>query len=181
MITRKEAQEILEGMTESESLLRHARSVELVMTAYAAKFSEDMEKWSITGLLHDADYDKYPDEHPNRIVSLLRERGEEEIAYAISAHYTKWGNPCKSLLDKMLLACDELTGFIIACCQVRPEGIHSLNAKSVIKKLKSKGFAAKVDRDEVYFATEQAELDLSDHIEFIISILRNHADELQIG
>ncbi len=180
-ISRKRAQEILEEMTDSDSLLRHARSVELVMAAYAAHLGDDMEKWSITGLLHDADYEKYPDEHPNIIVKMLRDMGENDIAYAISAHYTKWGNPCISNLDKLLLACDELTGFVIACCQVRPDGINSLTPKSVIKKLKSKGFAAKVDRDEVYFGTEQAGLDLSEHIAFIINVLSNHQEELLIG
>ncbi|MDH5379774.1 MAG: HD domain-containing protein [Cyclobacteriaceae bacterium] len=181
MITRQQAQDILEEMTDNESLLRHARSIELVMTAYAAKLGEDMEKWSITGLLHDADYDKYPDQHPKLIVDRIKEMGDEEIAYAISAHYTKWGNPCKSMLDKMLLACDELTGFVIACCHVRPGGINTLNSKSVIKKLKSKGFAAKVDRDEVYFGVEQAGLDLKEHIEFIIGVLKNHQEELLIS
>ena len=181
MISRKTAQEILESMTKTESLLRHARSVELVMIAYAAHFGEDMEKWSITGLLHDADYEMYPDEHPKIIVGKLRELGEEDIAYAISAHYTKWGVPALSKMDKMLLACDELTGFIIACTQVRPDGINNLTPKSVVKKLKSKGFAAKVDRNEIHVGVEQAELDLKSHIQFIIDVLKNHSEELQIG
>ena len=181
MINRQEAQEILESMTKTESLLRHARTVELVMIAYAAKLGQDMEKWAIAGLLHDADYEAYPDAHPNVIVDLLNSRKEEEIAYSISAHYSKWGNPCKTLLDKMLRACDELTGFVVACCHVRPGGIDTLNAKSVIKKLKSKGFASKVERDEVYLAVEEAGLDLREHIEFIIKALRNHGEELKIN
>ncbi|MEQ6167509.1 HD domain-containing protein [Ekhidna sp. MALMAid0563] len=116
---RKEARSILESMTEGDSLLRHARTVELVMEAYAEKFGEDTEEWAITGMLHDADYEKFPDEHPNRIVAMLRKKGEEKIAHAISAHYTKWNVPYETTLDKALLACDELTGFIVACCQVR--------------------------------------------------------------
>lgn len=181
ILTRQHAQTILESMTTSESLLRHARSIELVMASYAAKLGEDMEQWAITGLLHDADYEKYPEDHPNIIVNKLRDLGEEKIAYAISAHYTKWGNPCESMLDKMLLACDELTGFIIACCHVRPDGINTLTPKSVIKKLKSKGFAAKVEREEVYFGVEQAGLDLKEHIQFIVDVLKNHQEELGIG
>ena len=107
----------------------------------------DAEVWAITGLLHDADYDQWPEEHPRRIVDWLREQGEEEIAYAVSFHQTAWGLPPKTMMDKCLLACDELTGFVIACCLVRPEGIATLEPKSVKKKLKDKAFAAKVDRE----------------------------------
>ena len=102
------------------------------------------------------------------------------IAHAISAHYTKWNVPYDTLMDKALLACDELTGFIIACCQVRPDGISSLEVKSVVKKLKDKGFAAKVERDEVYKGAELLGVDLNDHIGFIISVLKNHREELLI-
>ena len=111
-------------------------------------------------MLHDADYEAYPQEHPNRIVNMLREKGEEKIAHAISAHYTKWNVPYTNNLDKALLACDELTGFIIACCHVRPEGIVELTPKSVKKKLKSKGFAAKVERDEIKAGVEHLGVDL---------------------
>jgi len=126
-MTYQEAKDILHEMTEGESLLRHARSVELVMEAYASKFGEDSTEWAMTGMLHDADYEKYPDKHPNIIVEKLRSLGEDKIAHAISAHYTKWNVPYTNNLDKALLACDELTGFIIACCQVRPEGIESIS------------------------------------------------------
>ena len=107
--------------------------------------------------------------------------GEKEIAHAVSAHYTKWNVPYNSLLDKALLACDELTGFIIACCQVRPDGINSLESKSVIKKLKDKSFAAKVERDEVYKGAELLGVELNDHILFIITVLKNNKSELGIG
>lgn len=180
MITRAEANTILRSMTQSESLLRHMRTVELVMEAYAIKFGEDVESWAIAGLLHDADYEAHPDQHPNVIVHLLRERGEEAIAHAISAHYTHWKVPYESRLDKALLACDELTGFIVACSQVRPEGIASLEVKSVVKKLKDKGFAAKVDRNEVYTGTEMLGIDLQEHIAFIIEVLRKNRTELGI-
>lgn len=179
-MTLSEARSLLASMTQSESLLRHMRTVELVMTAYAEKFGENPEEWAIAGLLHDADYEPFPDKHPNVIVEKLRGMGEEKIAHAISAHYTKWNVPYNTMLDKALLACDELTGFIVACCQVRPEGISTLEPKSVIKKLKDKGFAAKVDREEVYKGVDLLGVNLNDHIAFIIEVLRKNKQELGI-
>ncbi|MEJ8757066.1 HD domain-containing protein [Pontibacter sp. H259] len=179
-MTRDEARQILIQMTTSESLLRHARTVELVMEAYATKLAENTDKWAITGLLHDADYQTYPDQHPNVIVNLLRERGEEEIAHAISAHYTHWGVSYDTLLDKALLACDELTGFIVACAQVRPQRLEGLEPKSVMKKLAQKSFAASVDRDEVRIGAELFNVDMQEHIGFIIEVLQKHQDELQL-
>jgi predicted hydrolase (HD superfamily) len=178
MINYTEAQSILHELTKSQSLLRHMRTIELVLGAYAEKFGENKEEWSIAGLLHDADYEAYPEQHPNIIVEKLRGMGEEKIAHAISAHYTKWNVSYDTLLDKALLACDELTGFIVACCQVRPDGISSLEPKSVIKKLKDKGFAAKVERDEVYKGAELLGVDLQEHIAFIIDVLKKHKEEL---
>jgi predicted hydrolase (HD superfamily) len=180
-MTRSEARSILEQMTKNSSLLRHMRSIELVMEAYAEKYGENKDTWSIAGLLHDADYEAYPEKHPQVIVEKLTTFGEKEIAHAISAHYTKWNVPYNSLLDRALLACDELTGFIIACCQVRPDGINSLESKSVIKKLKDKSFAAKVERDEVYKGAELLGVDLIDHISFIITVLKDNKSELGIG
>lgn len=180
-MTKPEAREILENWTKTDSLLRHARSVELVMEAYGKHLGEDSEEWAITGLLHDADYEKYPEEHPNKIVALLREKGEEKMAHAISAHYTKWGVSYENLLDKALLACDELTGFIIACCQVRPEGVNGLTPKSVKKKLKQKSFAAKVERDEIEAGVSLLEVELDEHIQFIINVLEQNKEELGIG
>jgi predicted hydrolase (HD superfamily) len=176
----EEARGILASMTNGESLLRHARTVELVMEAYAKHYGEDPEEWAVTGLLHDADYEKYPEEHPSRIVKLLQDKGEDKIAHAISAHYTKWKVSYETRLDKALLACDELTGFIVACCQVRPDGIETLTPKSVKKKLKSKGFAAKVERDEIEAGVEQLEVDLTEHIQFIIDVLRTNRVELNL-
>lgn len=178
---RAEARSILENMTKGDSLLRHARSVELVMEAYAKHYGEDPEEWAIAGMLHDADYEAWPEEHPHKIVSLLREKGEEKIAHAISAHYTKWNVPYDTLLSKALLACDEITGFIIACCQVRPDGIASLTPKSVKKKLKSKGFAATVERSEVQAGLDLLEVDQDNHIQFIIEVLKANKEELSIG
>ena len=180
-LTRDEAWERLTEWTETESLRKHARSVELVMRAAAVQYGageSDVEQWGIAGMLHDADYEKWPEDHPNRVVAWLRELGEEEIAHAISAHYTKWGVSYDTKLDRALIACDELTGFIGACCLVRPEGISTLKAKSVKKKLKDKHFAAKVERDEVTAGAELLGVDLGEHITFIIGALQPHAAEL---
>ena len=138
----------------------------------------DVERWGIAGMLHDADYERWPEEHPHRIVAWLRERGEEQIAHAVSAHYTQWGVPYESTLDKALLACDELTGFVGACCLVRPDGIASLQPKSVKKRLKDKAFAAKVERHEVRTGAELLGVELDEHIQFVIDALRPHAAEL---
>lgn len=178
MITRDEARTILSSMTQSASLLRHMRTVELVMEAYAIHFKENPDEWAVAGLLHDADYEVYPDQHPAIIVGKLREQGEEKIAHAIAAHYTKWGVSYDTLLDKALLATDELTGFIVACAQVRPEWIQTLEPKSVLKKLKDKGFAAKVDREEVYKGAELLGVELSTHIAFILEVLKKNREEL---
>ncbi|KAA3595900.1 MAG: HD domain-containing protein [Calditrichaeota bacterium] len=178
MLKREEAKNILFELTETETLRRHARTVELVMEAYAKKLDENVEEWAIAGMLHDADYEKFPDEHPKIIVEKLRGLGEEKIAHAISAHYTKWKIPYETLLDKGLLACDELTGFIVACSLVRPEKLEGLKAKSVKKKLKNKKFAAKVEREEVFQGAEIFGVDLGEHIDFIVNVLYANREEL---
>jgi predicted hydrolase (HD superfamily) len=183
-ITREQAWEKLYEWTKTDSLRKHARAVELVMREAARRYGggeQEVERWGIAGMLHDADYERWPEEHPSRIVAWLREQGEAEIAYAISAHYTSWNVPHKTQLDKALLACDELTGFVVASCLVRPEGVHTLEPKSVRKKLKDKAFAAKVDRHEVRAGAELLGVDLNDHIRFIVEALRPHAEELGIG
>ena len=182
-LTRDEAWALLCEWTETESLRKHARAVEIVMRAAAHRYgngAEDEEEWGIAGMLHDADYEKWPEDHPNRIVAWLREHDEEGIAHAVSAHYTQWGVPYESTLDKTLLACDELTGFIGACALVRPEGIGTMAPKSVKKKLKDKGFAAKVERNEVTAGAELLGIDLGEHIGFVIEALRPHAEELSL-
>jgi predicted hydrolase (HD superfamily) len=183
-LTREQAWEQLCTWTETDALRKHARAVEIVMRAAAAKYGAgdvDVEAWGIAGMLHDADYEKWPEDHPNRIVAWLRERGEDAIAHAISAHYTRWNVPYESQLDRALLACDELTGFIGACCLVRPDGVHTLTPKSVKKKLEDKRFAAKVEREEVSAGAELLGVDLGDHMAFIIGALAPHADELGLG
>jgi predicted hydrolase (HD superfamily) len=183
-LTRDQAWQQLCSWTETDSLRKHARAVELVMRAAAPRYGggvADVEQWGIAGMLHDADYEKWPQEHPRRIVTWLREQGEEAIAHAVSAHYTKWGVPWNSPLDRALLACDELTGFVVACCRVRPDGIATLEPPSVTKKLKDKRFAATVDRAEVHAGADLLGAPLADHVAFIIGALRPHAAELGIA
>jgi predicted hydrolase (HD superfamily) len=183
-LTREEAWQHLCEWTETDSLRKHARAVEIVMRQAAHQYgqgADDEERWGLAGLLHDADYERWPEEHPKRIVAWLKERGEDELAYAISAHYTKWNVPHQSPLDRCLLACDELTGFIIACCLVRPDGVSTIEPKSVRKKLKDKAFAAKVERAEIAAGVELLGVEPSAHIQLIIDALRPHAEELGIG
>jgi len=180
-MTREEARTLFLEMTETDSLRRHARTVELVMEGLAVHYGEDKDKWAITGLLHDADYEKYPDSHPNVIVEKLQGMGENEIAHAIAGHYTKWDVPRISLMDKAIVAADELTGFIVAAALIRPTNIVGLSPKSVIKKLKTATFAAKVDREEVYKGAELLGWDLRELILFIIDILEKNKDELELA
>ncbi len=182
-LTYEQASQQLHAWTSTPSLLNHARAVEVVMRRAAAQYgSDDADStlWAVTGLLHDADYERWPEEHPKRTVEWLKEQGEQEIAYAVSAHYTPWGCQPNSPLDKALLACDELTGLIVACCLVRPDGVASLKPKSVKKKLKDKSFAAKVDRDEIRNGVALLGVELDDHIRLIIEALKPHAEELGI-
>ena len=133
-ITREEAILKLHEWTKNPALINHAYMVEAVMMKAAHKYGRgaiDEIEWGLAGLLHDADYEKWPNEHPNKIVAWLKEKQEEIIAHAISCHYSKWQVSYLRQIDKALLACDELTGFIGACCHIRPGGITSLNSKSV--------------------------------------------------
>lgn len=183
-LTYDEALAQLRAWTTTPSLLNHARAIEVVMGAAASQYGgdgADQLAWRITGLLHDADYEKWPEDHPHRIVAWLRERGEEAVAYAILTHNTRLGFPPEHRLDKALLACDELTGLITACCLVRPEGVASLKPKSVKKKLKDKAFAAKIDRGEIRHGVELLGVEMDDHVRFVIDALRPHADELGIA
>ncbi len=180
-MTRQQAREILFELTKTESLRRHARSVELVMEALARHFEEDDEKFAVVGILHDADYEKYPDRHPSVIVERLREMGETEIAHAIAGHYTKWDVPRNSLLDKCIVAADELTGFIIAASLIRPTKLDGMTAKSVLKKLKTKSFAASVDREEARNGAALLGWELRQLIEFIIPVLQEHREDLGLA
>jgi predicted hydrolase (HD superfamily) len=165
---------------QSPNLRRHVETVEHVMRRAAPRYGgpdADPDQWAIAGLLHDADYERWPEEHPQRIIAWLRERGEEAVAHAIACHSTRWGVEPVSALDKALLACDELTGFVVACCWLRPDGILTLEPPSVLKKLKDKKFAAGVDRAEVAEGARLLGVDLAEHVGFVIGALRERAAE----
>jgi predicted hydrolase (HD superfamily) len=183
-LSRAAGWERLCAWTETASLRKHARAVELVMRAAALRYGAgppDVERWGLAGLLHDADYEKWPEDHPRRTVAWLQEQGEPEIAHAVSAHYTRWGVAHESPLDRALLACDELTGFVVAAALVRPEGIATLEPRSIRKKLKDRAFAAKVDRGEIEAGTRLLGVPLDEHVAFVIEALRPHAAELGIA
>lgn len=182
MLTRDEAWTLLCEWTPSEKLRVHARAVELVMRDLAVKLDADVEQFGLAGMLHDADYDQWPEEHPKRIVAWLRERGEEALAHAISAHFTQWGVSYDSLLDKALLASDEITGFVTACALVRPSRTEGLEPRSVRKKLKDKAFAAGVDRFEVAeglrMLIEEVGGTEEEHLARIIAVVHENREEL---
>lgn len=183
-VTYDDAERLFERWTLGVPLRNHGRAVEAVMRAAAHRYGngpDDEITWAITGLLHDADYEQWPEEHPRKIIAWLREQGEEAIAHAISAHHTGWGVSYDTPLDRALLACDELTGFVMACCLVRDHGIHSLQSLSVRKKLKDKSFAAKVDRNEIRAGVEMLGAALDAHIELVIEALVPHAEAFGIG
>ena len=160
------------------------RCVELAMQAYARKFGEDENKWGIVGLLHDFDYERWPDapDHPLKGSEILTERGyPEDVIYAIKSHADYLTDcPRTSLLDKTLYACDELAGFLTACAMVRPSGLLGMKSKSVVKKMKQKGFAAAVNRDDLHRGAADLGVDLKEHIQFGIDALECHAEELAL-
>jgi len=181
MLTREIALAKVREWIENPALVDHCLCVEAVMRKAHAVYGspeDDVEKWALAGLLHDADWEKYPDTHPDVTVAWLLEIGEEDLAYAVSAHFTEWGVPHRSQLDRALVACDELTGFVVACGRVRPDGIATLEPSSVIKKLKQPKFAAGVSRAEVTAGIELLGTNLEDHIGLIITALRERSQEL---
>jgi putative nucleotidyltransferase with HDIG domain len=180
-VTRDRAWETLTRYTTSEALLRHALAVEASVRAYARKFGEDEELWGVTALLHDFDYEIHPtlDEHPQEGAPILREEGYPEVVIeGVLSHAEHLAMPRDTPLKKTLFACDELSGFIHACGLVRPDGIETLEPKSVKKKLKQPSFAAGVNRDDVYKGAEELGVELDDHIRFVIEAMRPIAGEL---
>jgi len=180
-ISRDRAWDTLTRYTRSEALLRHALAVEASVRAYARKFGEDEELWGVTALLHDFDYEIHPtlDKHPQDGAPILREEGYPEVVIeGILSHAEHLAMPRDTPLKKTLFACDELSGFIHACGLVRPDGIATLEPKSVKKKLKQPSFAAGVHRDEVYKGAEELGVELDDHIRFVIEAMRPIAGEL---
>jgi putative nucleotidyltransferase with HDIG domain len=183
-MNRDAAYDLVCEYTQSDSLRRHMRCVELAMQAYARNFGEDENKWGIVGLLHDFDYERWPDapDHPLKGSEILTERGyPEDVIYAIKSHADYLTDcPRTSLLDKTLYACDELAGFLTACAMVRPSGLLGMKSKSVVKKMKQKGFAAAVNRDDLHRGAADLGVDLKEHIQFVIDALECHAEELAL-
>lgn len=182
MPTRAEALALLEEWVDNENLRLHMRSVEAALRHYARLRGADEELWGLAGLLHDLDWEKHPENHPLTAVDALRELGyPEEVLHAILAHRPDFtGVEPETELDRMLYACDELSGLVYACCLVRPTGIDDLKPKSVVKKLKDRAFAAGVDRDDVQRGMELIGLERSEHIQNVIDGMREVAEELRI-
>src|SRR6516225_5112793 len=185
MINRASAWNLLCEFTQSESLRKHMLAVEACMRAYARKFGEDEEKWGITGLLHDFDYEKYPtpQEHPFVGNKILEERGyPEEMRRAILSHAEYSGVKRESKMEKTLFACDELAGFITATALVKPsKSLTEVEAKSVRKKMKDKAFARSVSRDDIVNGAADLGVELEEHIAFCIEAMKAIAGELGLA
>ena len=190
MMTRDEALALMHEYTPSDGLRKHMHAVEAAMRAYARKFGEDEEKWGVVGLLHDFDYERYPndahsatEEHPSFGVNLLRERGlPDDVCDAIMGHASYTGVPRESPMAKTLFAVDELCGFLTACVLVRPsKSFGDLKVKSVKKKLKDKGFARAVSREEVRQGPEEVAIPFDEHVQFVIDSLHPVEQDLGLG
>ncbi len=186
-ISRADAWSLLSDWVASQSLRRHCLAVEAAMTAFALHGGHDGELWGVTGLLHDADYERFPDMddaehgHPRTIIAELERRdAPPQMVRAIAAHASYLGVTPESPLERTLVAVDELCGFLVACAYVRPEGIHGLTARSVTKKLKAPSFAAAVSRDDVRGGAELLGADFDEHVAFVIEALTARADELAL-
>jgi putative nucleotidyltransferase with HDIG domain len=186
VMTRDQAWRLLTEFTGSESLLKHAFAVEAAMRHYAAHFGQDVEKWGAVGLIHDFDYERWPEPpaHTNEGARILRERGvDEEIVGAMLSH-AEWNlaqYPRETLLRKTLFAVDELCGFITAAAYVRPEKLDGMTAASVKKKMKQKAFAAAVNRDDIIRGAELLGIDLDQHITHVITAMQGVKDKLGFG
>jgi putative nucleotidyltransferase with HDIG domain len=187
-ISRDDAWSLLAEWVQSQSLRRHCLAVEAAMIAYAERDGHDAELWGVTGLLHDADYERFPDMddarygHPRAIMAELEARdAPPEMVRAIASHADFLGVPPESDMERTLVAVDELCGFLVACAYVRPEGIHGLTPKSVKKKLKQPSFAAAVSREDVRGGAEKLSADFDEHVAFVIAALEARADELALN
>ncbi|HIF01467.1 MAG TPA: HDIG domain-containing protein [Planctomycetes bacterium] len=183
-MTREDNLKLLHEYTTSESLIRHMLAVEVAVRAYAQKSGEDEEKWATVGLLHDFDYERWPNppDHPLKGSEILRERGyPEDVIYAIKSHADYLPDcPRVSRLDKTLYACDELCGFITACALIRPSRLDGMKAKSVRKKMKQASFAAAVNRQDIVDGAADLGVELNEHIDFCIAAMQTIADELDL-
>jgi putative nucleotidyltransferase with HDIG domain len=188
--SRADALALQHEFTQSDSLRKHMLAVEAAMRAYAKKFGEDVERWGLTGLMHDFDYERYPnvehsatEGHPAHGVRVLRERGwPEDILQAIMGHGTYTGVARETRMAKTLFAVDELTGLVTATALVRPSrSIHEVDAKSVRKKMKDKGFAKGVSRDDVMLGAQELGVELDEHIQFVVAAMQEAADALGLA
>lgn len=188
--SRDQALALMHEYTQSDSLRKHMLAVEAAMRAYAAKFGEDPERWGLTGLIHDFDYERYPnaehspsDGHPAHGVRVLRERGwPQDILQAILGHATYSGVARETRMAKTLFAVDELTGLVTATALVRPsKSLHEVDARSVRKKMKDKAFARGVNRDDVLLGAQELGVDLDEHIQFVVDAMRGAADSLGLA
>ena len=183
--TRDEAWALFCEWTESDSLRKHVLGVEAAMRAYARKFGEDEEKWAVTGIVHDLDYERFPDletGHPRMALKELEERGyPQDVIDAVAGHADFLEVPRETEMARTLYAVDELSGFIAACALVRPTGIEGMKAKSVRKKLKQPSFAAAVDREGIKRGIEELGVDENEHIQFVIDAMAERADELGLA
>lgn len=181
-ISREQAWNLLAEWTSSESLRRHMLAVEAAMRAYAPRFDGDVELWGLTGLLHDLDYERYPDlgdGHPRYAIRELEERGyPPELVRAVASHADFMGVERETPMEKALFAVDELSGFILAVAYVRPEGLTGMTPKSVKKKLKQPSFAAAVNREELQRGAEALGVDFDEHLQIVIGALTERQDEL---
>jgi putative nucleotidyltransferase with HDIG domain len=183
--TRDDAWALVCEWIESDSLRKHVLGVETAMRAYARKDGEDEELWAITGLVHDLDYERYPDldtGHPRYALKELEERGyPPEVIEAVAGHADFLEVPRTTRLAKTLYAVDELSGFVAACALVRPTGMEGMKPKSVRKKLKQPSFAAKVDRDQIRRGIDELGVDETEHIQVVIDAMADNADELGLA
>jgi putative nucleotidyltransferase with HDIG domain len=185
--TREDALALMQSYTASESLRKHMLAVEAAMRAYAEKLNGDVDRWGLAGLMHDFDYERFPndahsptEEHPSEGVRLLRERGyPEDVLEAILGHATYTGVPRTTPMARALFAVDELTGLVTATALVRPsKSVHEVDARSVRKKMKDKAFARGVSREDVLLGAQELGVELDEHVQFVIEAMQGRAKEL---
>ena len=184
-LTREQAWALFCEWTPSESLRRHVLAVEACMRAYAERFGEDPERWGLTGMLHDLDYERYPDPetgHPRMAIAELERLGfPDDVVRAVASHADYLDVPRETRMEKALYAVDELSGFVMACAYVRPEGIVGMTPKSVRKKMRASAFAAAVDRDAMVRGAEELGVDFDEHVAFVVAAMEPHADALGLA